>query len=279
VSTPKASTTTPTYRVGDVLVARPEKLAKGDATCAKAKVIAVDPGAAGLQYEVLEERTKQPFQKVGSQVWREVDTINDFYTIQEEPMNTTINPGDVFRGVRSTASFDRIEVIGPRNTGAGGWICNKTDWYGHSHTSWAYGSTLLSKRYKRETKASDFNVDALAYQRPMRGGIPQKDMPLVPTRPIREVEAYRFLKTETATLIHVGSDGVRQAKGAEAKRQLLLNAEGGVMLLAVPGIYSMDTFYIDDRAVALSFLGLTPHTPVTTPQVVTDVSGREWVAA
>lgn len=220
-----------------------------------------------------------PNPPVGATSTKNLPTLDNYYRIKETPtMNDrTINIGDVFVGDRNR-TFAELRVTDKVFGYVDKWRCRATRHDGSTTTSTIYASTLLT-RYSRKS-LRDFNVDALAYERPMRSKtIPAKDIPLVPTRPIRENDAYRFLTTDTATLIHVGSDGVRQAKGQAAKRELLLNAEGGTMLLAVPGVYSMDAFYIDDRSKALGVLGLVKHEPTPTPQPRTAADGSQWVAA
>lgn len=195
-------------------------------------------------------------------------------------MNDTINPGDVFVRNSAAASFDRIEVLS--SAGGSRWNCISTRPDGTTTPTKPYASTLIGYKYVREERpVRDFNVSALDYKRPIDSFSrrPTVDLPTSHTFAIREDEAYKFLTTETATLIHVVEGEARQAKTVEAKRSLLLNAVGGVMLLAVPGVYSMDTFFIDNRSKALGALGMVKHDPTPQPVPFHAADGSQWVAA
>jgi hypothetical protein len=213
--------------------------------------------------------------------WLQISSIRNFYTIKETPMNPTINVGDVFVRNSSSASFDRIEILGTSGINRFRAISTRPD--GTTVPTNPYRSTLLNtSRYRLEERpVRDFNEKAVDYKRPIDSfsGRPTVDLPTAYTFAVREDQAYSFLTTETATLIHVVEGEARQAKTVEAKRALLLNAVGGVMLLAVPGVYSMDTFFIDNRAKALGVLGLVQHTPTPQPVPFAAADGSQWVAA
>jgi hypothetical protein len=188
---------------------------------------------------------------------------------QENPMNPTISIGDVFVGDRDR-TFKELRVIAKVLGYASKWRCIGTRHDGSTTPTNVYASTLLYRYERKSTR--DFNVNTEAYQR--RDGI---DIPAVPTALIRNAKTVElFIGDQTSTLLHVDDGVVRQAKSKDAKIQLLLNATGGLMMLAVPGKHSQDVFFVDQRDDALNSLGLTKSAPV---KVVTDALGNTWVAA
>lgn len=192
-----------------------------------------------------------------------------------------VNVGDVFHSQDPTTSFSKLEVLA--NLGwdqYGPYRCLGTKRSGSTTVvNSVRRLTLLSYRYGRKPTA-DFNLDTAAYQRPMATSTrPALDQPASPTNLIRCTRTLeQFIKTDTATLLHFNATGAKQAKTVSAKIEMLLGATDGYMVLAVPGKYSQDVFYVDNRDQALTMLGLVKHAakPI---QVRQAVDGSEWVAA
>lgn len=192
-------------------------------------------------------------------------------------MNDIINIGDVFVGTLSR-SFKELVVqskISSFTYAQPRWRCGATRHNGETTVATVYESTLLNRYTRKPTR--DFNVDTDSYSRPMVGSRPQLDVPAVSTPLIRDAESVStFIGEQSSTLLHFDGSNARQAKGKDAKVSLLLEAMSGLMVLAVPGKYSMDVFYVDSRTAALQALGLRQSAPI---RVVTDAFGNTWVAA